>query len=150
WRVLPRGRSLDDLSNLITLIGNVSLSRGADDKWVWSFHASGVLNVKTLASRIQDKVLIDSNLGSIMYGILGSLGRCKLFGVKSRVGGGLIQAHLWPLLLCEMWLLSLFLPGGFFACDKNRGYFPVNSETVTALDFKEMFSEVGHLECLGC
>nr|GEV68176.1 hypothetical protein [Tanacetum cinerariifolium] len=57
WRVPPCGRSLDDLSNLINLIGNVSLSRGADDKWVWSF------NVKTLTSMIQNKVLIDSNLG---------------------------------------------------------------------------------------
>ncbi|GJY03179.1 RNA-directed DNA polymerase, eukaryota, reverse transcriptase zinc-binding domain protein, partial [Tanacetum coccineum] len=63
WRVPPRGRTLDDLSNLINLIGNVSLSSDADDKWVWMLHPSGALNLKALSSMIQDKILIDCNLG---------------------------------------------------------------------------------------
>nr|GEV21779.1 putative RNA-directed DNA polymerase, eukaryota [Tanacetum cinerariifolium] len=56
-------RTLDDLYNLINLIGNVSLSGDTDDKWVWTLHSSGALNVKALSSMIQDKVLINFNLG---------------------------------------------------------------------------------------
>nr|GEY57993.1 hypothetical protein [Tanacetum cinerariifolium] len=63
WRVPPRGRTLDDLSNLINLIGNVSPSIDADDKWVWMIHPLGAFNLKALSSMIQNKVLIDCNLG---------------------------------------------------------------------------------------
>ncbi|GJY99069.1 RNA-directed DNA polymerase, eukaryota, reverse transcriptase zinc-binding domain protein [Tanacetum coccineum] len=59
WSVPSRGRTLDDLSNLISLIGNVSLFGDADDKWVWTLHPLGALNVKALSNMIQDKVLID-------------------------------------------------------------------------------------------
>ena len=60
------------------LIGNVSLCGDDDEKWVWSLHASGALNVKSLVSMIQDKLSSDCNLGKhqcIMCGIHGPIGR---------------------------------------------------------------------------
>ncbi|GKD31483.1 hypothetical protein Tco_1242261 [Tanacetum coccineum] len=33
WRINPRGRALDDLTNLSSIIGDLSLSPGTNDKW---------------------------------------------------------------------------------------------------------------------
>ncbi|GJY24299.1 BSD-like protein [Tanacetum coccineum] len=41
WRVPPRGRAIDELSSLISLIGNLSLDSNGTDKWIWSGDASG-------------------------------------------------------------------------------------------------------------
>ncbi|GJY78529.1 RNA-directed DNA polymerase, eukaryota, reverse transcriptase zinc-binding domain protein [Tanacetum coccineum] len=35
WRVPPRDRAIDELSSLISLIGNLSLNSNGTDKWIW-------------------------------------------------------------------------------------------------------------------
>ncbi|GJZ26721.1 RNA-directed DNA polymerase, eukaryota [Tanacetum coccineum] len=54
WRVSPRGRALDDLSSLLSLINHLSLSSNDCDRWFWSGDASGKLKVKSLSTSIQN------------------------------------------------------------------------------------------------
>ncbi|GJT29059.1 hypothetical protein Tco_0909334 [Tanacetum coccineum] len=35
WRIPPRGRAMDDLSDMLNLISNLELSSSGLDKWVW-------------------------------------------------------------------------------------------------------------------
>ncbi|PWA94255.1 RNA-directed DNA polymerase, eukaryota, Reverse transcriptase zinc-binding domain protein [Artemisia annua] len=48
WRIPPRGRALDDLASLVSLIDNMVLSPANDDKWVWDRDASDAFKVKEL------------------------------------------------------------------------------------------------------
>ncbi|GJZ64247.1 hypothetical protein Tco_0620668 [Tanacetum coccineum] len=57
WRINPRGRALDDLTNLFLIIGDLSLSPGTNDKWLWSCDATGVFKVRSITSLIQNKLL---------------------------------------------------------------------------------------------
>ncbi|GJX30847.1 RNA-directed DNA polymerase, eukaryota [Tanacetum coccineum] len=41
WRSQLQARALNDLTSLVDLIGNLSLSRNGSDKWSWSYEASG-------------------------------------------------------------------------------------------------------------
>nr|GEU66892.1 arginine repressor C-terminal-like domain-containing protein [Tanacetum cinerariifolium] len=43
WHIPPRGRALDDLSNMINLIGNLELSSSGLDKWRWACDKSGMV-----------------------------------------------------------------------------------------------------------
>ncbi|GKB12598.1 RNA-directed DNA polymerase, eukaryota, partial [Tanacetum coccineum] len=57
WRINHRGRALDDLTNLSSIIGDLSLSPGTNDKWLWSCDATGVFKVRSITSLIQNKLL---------------------------------------------------------------------------------------------
>ncbi|GKA20908.1 hypothetical protein Tco_0700897 [Tanacetum coccineum] len=96
WSVPPRRRTLDDLSNLINLIRNVSLSGDADDKWVLTLHSSGALNIKALSSMIQDKVLINCNLVALRYVASGNVGNASSFGIPklSKILHGVYQVEV--------------------------------------------------------
>ncbi|GKF81504.1 hypothetical protein Tco_0240106, partial [Tanacetum coccineum] len=63
WRIPFRGRALDDLSALISVIGNLSLSNGID-KWAWMGGPYRSCKVIILSSSIQDKLLADNRIGS--------------------------------------------------------------------------------------
>ncbi|GKA46942.1 RNA-directed DNA polymerase, eukaryota, reverse transcriptase zinc-binding domain protein [Tanacetum coccineum] len=49
-RYTPRGRAIDDLSSLVSFIGNTSLSSSGCDKWFWTYDSSASLN--RLATRV--------------------------------------------------------------------------------------------------
>ena len=53
----PRGRSIDDLSSLVSIIDTLCLSTTSVDKWYWSLDPSGSFKVNTLTKLIQDKQL---------------------------------------------------------------------------------------------
>lgn len=63
WRIPPRGRAIDDLSSLISLIGNLSLDSNEPDKWSWTGDASGKFKVNTLVKSIQNLSLGASAIG---------------------------------------------------------------------------------------
>ncbi|GKC82378.1 hypothetical protein Tco_1138095 [Tanacetum coccineum] len=63
WRVPPRGRAIDELSSLISLIGNLSLDSNGTDKWIWTGDASGKFKVSSLTKSIQNFELGDSAVG---------------------------------------------------------------------------------------
>ncbi|GKC04179.1 hypothetical protein Tco_0995789, partial [Tanacetum coccineum] len=54
WRSPPHGRALDELSNLVSRIGNLTLDVNGIDKWSWADEASNIFNVKTLSKQIQN------------------------------------------------------------------------------------------------
>nr|GEX55031.1 hypothetical protein [Tanacetum cinerariifolium] len=62
WRLPPRGRALDDIASLISIIGNLTLSsnEAALKSWSWSMDSSRKLKVKTLSRIIQNITLSDS------------------------------------------------------------------------------------------
>ncbi|GKD92503.1 RNA-directed DNA polymerase, eukaryota, reverse transcriptase zinc-binding domain protein, partial [Tanacetum coccineum] len=59
----PRGRANDDLSSLVSLIGNLSLSEEGLDKWIWSKDPSGRFKVSSLSKSIQILSLSNHALG---------------------------------------------------------------------------------------
>ncbi|GKB47887.1 retrotransposon protein, putative, ty1-copia subclass [Tanacetum coccineum] len=63
WRYHPRGRAINNLSSLLNMIGNLSLSPDGTDKWSWAYEASGLFKVKTLSDSIQNLQLVDCSLG---------------------------------------------------------------------------------------
>ncbi|GKF96819.1 hypothetical protein Tco_0292640, partial [Tanacetum coccineum] len=65
WRIPPRGRALDDISALNTVIGNLTLSNDAvdSDSWTWSMDGSSKFKVRTLVHCIQNLTLADCDLG---------------------------------------------------------------------------------------
>nr|GEX60654.1 RNA-directed DNA polymerase, eukaryota, reverse transcriptase zinc-binding domain protein [Tanacetum cinerariifolium] len=65
WRLPPRGRVLDDIDSLISLIGNLVLSTNVTEPetWNWSMDSSGKFKVKTLMKMVQNIMLSDSILG---------------------------------------------------------------------------------------
>ncbi|GJS08541.1 hypothetical protein Tco_0365337 [Tanacetum coccineum] len=42
WRYTPRGRAISDVTDMLSLIGNLSLSPDGVDKWTWSQDNSGI------------------------------------------------------------------------------------------------------------
>ncbi|GJT62105.1 RNA-directed DNA polymerase, eukaryota, reverse transcriptase zinc-binding domain protein [Tanacetum coccineum] len=65
-RIPPRGRALDDISALNSVIGNLTLSHddaGDPNSWTWSMDGSGKFKVRTLANCIQNITLADCDLG---------------------------------------------------------------------------------------
>ncbi|GKG09540.1 hypothetical protein Tco_0338286, partial [Tanacetum coccineum] len=42
WRYPPRGRVISDVTDMLSLIGNLSLSPDGVDKWTWSQDNSGI------------------------------------------------------------------------------------------------------------
>ncbi|GKD03499.1 hypothetical protein Tco_1178473 [Tanacetum coccineum] len=42
WRRPPRGRANNDVMDLVSMIGNLSLSSASTDRWSWSKDASGI------------------------------------------------------------------------------------------------------------
>ncbi|GJU77075.1 hypothetical protein Tco_1274145 [Tanacetum coccineum] len=62
-RIPPRDRAINEVSDLVSLIGNLILSAEGSDKWLWSYDDSGKYNVKTLSSRIQLISLSDHIIG---------------------------------------------------------------------------------------
>ncbi|GKD90414.1 hypothetical protein Tco_1365921, partial [Tanacetum coccineum] len=62
WGLPPRGRAINDLSNLISLIGHLSLSTGSMDKWSWMSDSSRLFKVKTLSNTIQSHLFPDYDL----------------------------------------------------------------------------------------
>ncbi|GJY48687.1 RNA-directed DNA polymerase, eukaryota, reverse transcriptase zinc-binding domain protein [Tanacetum coccineum] len=63
WRYPPRGRAISDVTDMLSLIGNLSLSSNGVDKWTWSQDNSGIFKVQTLSNNIQNLSLADCNLG---------------------------------------------------------------------------------------
>ncbi|GJR44506.1 RNA-directed DNA polymerase, eukaryota, reverse transcriptase zinc-binding domain protein [Tanacetum coccineum] len=63
WRVPPRGRAIDELSSLISLIGNLSLDFNGIEKWMWAGDVSGKFKVSSLTKSIQNIALGDSVVG---------------------------------------------------------------------------------------
>lgn len=59
----PRGRAISDVTDMLSVIGNVSLSPDATDKWTWSLDKSGIFKVQTLSDNIQTLSLADCNFG---------------------------------------------------------------------------------------
>ncbi|GJR69394.1 hypothetical protein Tco_0015459 [Tanacetum coccineum] len=57
WRIPPRGRALDDLSSLISRIGDLHLPSNGCDKWTWSGDASGSFKVRNLVKSIENQLL---------------------------------------------------------------------------------------------
>ncbi|GKB50884.1 hypothetical protein Tco_0901637 [Tanacetum coccineum] len=53
WIRPPRGRAIGDVINLVSTIGNLSLSSDSTDRWSWSKDASGIYKVSTLSSTFQ-------------------------------------------------------------------------------------------------
>ncbi|GKG55517.1 hypothetical protein Tco_0572157, partial [Tanacetum coccineum] len=41
WRIPPKGRALDDLSALSSLLNNTVFSSNGCDRWCWSYDDSG-------------------------------------------------------------------------------------------------------------
>ncbi|GKD03683.1 hypothetical protein Tco_1178657 [Tanacetum coccineum] len=63
WIRPPRGRAIGDVINLVSTIGNLSLSSDSTDRWSWSKDASGIYKVSTLSNTFQSISLADCNLG---------------------------------------------------------------------------------------
>ncbi|GJX27604.1 RNA-directed DNA polymerase, eukaryota, reverse transcriptase zinc-binding domain protein [Tanacetum coccineum] len=63
WRS-PRGRAIDDVSSLVSLISSIFISGEGADNWVWSREASGIFKVNTLSVHLQELLLADHSLGS--------------------------------------------------------------------------------------
>ncbi|GKB16966.1 hypothetical protein Tco_0850889 [Tanacetum coccineum] len=63
WRVPPRGRTIDELSSLILLIGNLFIISNGTGKWIWTGDASGKFKVSSLTKSIQNFALGDSAIG---------------------------------------------------------------------------------------
>ncbi|GJS20287.1 hypothetical protein Tco_0448919, partial [Tanacetum coccineum] len=64
WRFPPRGRALDDLEALVSLIGNLSLSVD-EDKWSWSRDAFGSFKVNICVWRASiNRLATRTNLAS--------------------------------------------------------------------------------------
>ncbi|GJT38799.1 zinc finger, CCHC-type containing protein [Tanacetum coccineum] len=63
WIRPPRGRATGDVIDLVSTIGNLSLSSDSTDRWTWSKDASGIYKVSTLSNTFQSISLADCNLG---------------------------------------------------------------------------------------
>nr|GEU79271.1 reverse transcriptase domain, reverse transcriptase zinc-binding domain protein [Tanacetum cinerariifolium] len=63
-RFTPRGRDNDDLSLLISHIGNTPLSPIGCDKWLWTCDPSGLFKVRSLSKIIQKLPLNVHSLGN--------------------------------------------------------------------------------------
>lgn len=63
WRIPIRGKAVDDLSNMIDLIGNYSFSSDDGDKWVWNSDGSVNFKVKVLSHLIQNSYYSDCAIG---------------------------------------------------------------------------------------
>ncbi|GJR12182.1 putative RNA-directed DNA polymerase, eukaryota, reverse transcriptase zinc-binding domain protein, partial [Tanacetum coccineum] len=63
WRLAPRGRATDDLTSLISHMGNISLSPSGCVKWVWTYDPSGLFKVRSLSKVIQNLSLNSFGLG---------------------------------------------------------------------------------------
>ncbi|GKD08582.1 RNA-directed DNA polymerase, eukaryota, reverse transcriptase zinc-binding domain protein [Tanacetum coccineum] len=63
WRFQLRDRALNDLSSLIDLIGNLSLSRDGIDSRSWFYEVSDMFKVKTFSECIQNSHFSDCGLG---------------------------------------------------------------------------------------
>ncbi|GKD27472.1 putative RNA-directed DNA polymerase, eukaryota, reverse transcriptase zinc-binding domain protein [Tanacetum coccineum] len=64
WRLAPRGRATDDLTSLISHMGNISLSPSSCDKWVWTYDPSRLFKVRSMS-----KVIHNLSLNSIGLGV---------------------------------------------------------------------------------
>ncbi|GKD88946.1 RNA-directed DNA polymerase, eukaryota, reverse transcriptase zinc-binding domain protein, partial [Tanacetum coccineum] len=64
WRIPPRGRSMDDLSDMLNLISNLELSSSGLDKWVWVCDTSGMFKTNTLSKSIQDALFNDAAISN--------------------------------------------------------------------------------------
>ncbi|GJV10925.1 RNA-directed DNA polymerase, eukaryota, reverse transcriptase zinc-binding domain protein [Tanacetum coccineum] len=65
WRSPSRGRALDELTNLVSRIGNLTLDGDGIDKWSWADEASGIFKVNTLSKKIQNLSLNNFVLASL-------------------------------------------------------------------------------------
>ncbi|GKE06573.1 RNA-directed DNA polymerase, eukaryota, reverse transcriptase zinc-binding domain protein [Tanacetum coccineum] len=57
WRIPSRGRALEDLSSLISRIGDLHLSSNGRDKCTWTGDASGPFKVRNLVKSIENQLL---------------------------------------------------------------------------------------------
>ncbi|GJY68887.1 RNA-directed DNA polymerase, eukaryota, reverse transcriptase zinc-binding domain protein, partial [Tanacetum coccineum] len=67
WHCPLRGRALDELANLVSRIGNLSLDSTRVDRWSWAGETSGIFKVKTLSKKIQTLSLNNFSLGKHHY-----------------------------------------------------------------------------------
>nr|GEY06303.1 hypothetical protein [Tanacetum cinerariifolium] len=64
WRCPPRGRAINDVSSIFSLISNLSISGEGADNWVWSREALGIFKVNSLSLHLHELLLADHSLGS--------------------------------------------------------------------------------------
>ncbi|GJY40280.1 arginine repressor C-terminal-like domain-containing protein [Tanacetum coccineum] len=62
-RLMTIPRAISDVTDMLSLIGNLSLSPDDVDKWTWSQDNSGIFKLQTLSNNIQNLSLADCNLG---------------------------------------------------------------------------------------
>ncbi|PWA58014.1 RNA-directed DNA polymerase, eukaryota, Reverse transcriptase zinc-binding domain protein [Artemisia annua] len=62
WKVPPRGRSLDDVCSLTSLLCSMSVSCDTLDCWQWGLHSSRKFSVQSLSTIIHDRILDSSIL----------------------------------------------------------------------------------------
>ncbi|GKC33644.1 putative RNA-directed DNA polymerase, eukaryota, reverse transcriptase zinc-binding domain protein [Tanacetum coccineum] len=67
WRSPPRGRALDEFTNLVSCIGNLTLDGDGIDKWSWADEALGIFKFNTLSKKIQNLSLNNFVLGKHHY-----------------------------------------------------------------------------------
>ncbi|GKD35625.1 hypothetical protein Tco_1251134 [Tanacetum coccineum] len=91
WRFQLRDRALNDLSSLIDLIGNLSLSRDGIDSRSWSYECQICLKSRPFlnASKILTSQIVA--LARIMFGIHGFLGRYEVSGTSILI----LSSHLF-------------------------------------------------------
>nr|GEV23307.1 retrovirus-related Pol polyprotein from transposon TNT 1-94 [Tanacetum cinerariifolium] len=70
WHVPPRSRAIDELSSLISLIGNLSLDSNGIDKWIWTGDVSGkfqeqgliVATLRDELRKLKGKAIVDNTV----------------------------------------------------------------------------------------
>ncbi|GKA91621.1 ribose 5-phosphate isomerase A [Tanacetum coccineum] len=63
WRCPPRGRAIDDINNLVSMMSNLTLYDATSDNWSWCLDDSSSFKVSTLLNIVQNIYLADANLG---------------------------------------------------------------------------------------
>ncbi|GKB29952.1 RNA-directed DNA polymerase, eukaryota, reverse transcriptase zinc-binding domain protein [Tanacetum coccineum] len=58
WRRQPTGRSLGDISSILSLMDGLVFDTSKEDEWVWNIESSGNFSVSSLCSLIQKKMLV--------------------------------------------------------------------------------------------
>nr|GEV79664.1 RNA-directed DNA polymerase, eukaryota, reverse transcriptase zinc-binding domain protein [Tanacetum cinerariifolium] len=63
WCIPPRGRALDDLSALSSLLNNMIFSSNGCDRWCWSYDDSPSFKVKVLSKVLENNLIGGHSLG---------------------------------------------------------------------------------------
>jgi hypothetical protein len=61
WRSHPRGRALDDLNSIQTLLNGTQINVGSPDRRFWNYDSKGMFSVKRLSSLIKNHILSEDS-----------------------------------------------------------------------------------------